>query len=442
MRCVRILSRIAAPLSWILARILFTSFGSYGDLYPYIAIGIQLQKLCHRVTLATSAGYREKVESEGLGFVPVRPNVSLEDREMKRLFFDRRRGSERVIRAIAELVRESYEDTLNAASDADVIVTHPIALAAVAVAEKRRLPWISSVLAPISFLSAYDPPAPPLAPWIISLRHFGPGVMRIIWNLAKRSSRNWIRPVIELRQELGLPTGSNPIFEGSHAPGLVLALFSSILAAPQPDWPKQTLIAGFPFYDGPEKVLPVELEAFLQSGPPPVVFTLGSSAVGAAGNFYSESLKAVNRLRVRAVFLTGSHTQTLEESISSDVFVWPAAPHALLFARASAIVHQGGVGTTAQAMRSGRPMLVVPFAHDQFDNAERVRRLGMAKVVPRSRYRASTAAAKLKSLLENASYRQAALDVSNIVQAECGSAVAAQAIDEYARRPRYNCLEL
>jgi UDP:flavonoid glycosyltransferase YjiC (YdhE family) len=418
-----------------LARVLFTTFGSYGDLYPYIAIGIELQKLGHQVTLATSAGYREKVESEGLGFVPVRPNVSLEDRDMMRLFFDQRRGTERVIRAIAEVVRESYEDILDAASDADVVVTHPIALAAVAVAEKRSLPWISSVLSPISFLSAHDPPVPPLAPWITGLRRFPPGFVRAIWNFGKRSSRSWVRPVIELRQELGLATGPNPLFEGSHAPGLVLALFSSILAAPQPDWPKQTRITGFPFYDGPEKVLPVELQAFLQSGPPPVVFTLGSSAVGAAGSFYSESLKAVNRLRVRAVLLTGPHTQTLEESISSDVFVWPAAPHAQLFARASAIVHQGGVGTTAQAMRSGRPMLVVPFAHDQFDNAERVRRLGVAKVVPRSKYSARTAAAKVKSLLENPSYRQAALNASNIVQAEHGSAVAARAIDEYARRP-------
>lgn len=165
-----------------------------------------------------------------------------------------------------------------------------------------------------------------------------------------------------------------------------------------------------------------------------MVFTLGSSAVGAAGSFYSENLKAVKRLRVRAVFLTGSHPQGLEESVSSNVFVWPAAPHAQLFPRASAIVHQGGVGTTAQAMRAGHPMLVVTFAHDQFDNAERVRRLGVARVVPRSRYCARTTEAMLKILLENQSYRHAAINVSNIVRAEHGSAVAAQAIHEFAGR--------
>src|SRR5271170_2126679 len=99
----------------MLARILFATFGSYGDLYPYIAIGIELQKLGHRVILATSAGYREKVESERLGFVPVRPDISLEDREMLRFFFDQRRGTERVMRAMGEVIRASYEDISNAA---------------------------------------------------------------------------------------------------------------------------------------------------------------------------------------------------------------------------------------------------------------------------------------------------------------------------------------
>jgi UDP:flavonoid glycosyltransferase YjiC (YdhE family) len=166
----------------MLPRILFATFGSYGDLYPYIAIGIELQKLGHRVVLATSAGYREKVESERLGFVPVRPDVSLEDREMLRFFFDQRRGTERVMRAMGEVIRASYEDIFNAASDADVIVTHPIAMAAVAVAEKRRLPWISSVLAPISFLFAYDPPIPAAAPWLTGVRQFGPSFMGAVWS--------------------------------------------------------------------------------------------------------------------------------------------------------------------------------------------------------------------------------------------------------------------
>src|SRR4051794_26898392 len=119
-------------------------FGSYGDLYPYIAIGSELRNRGHRVTLATSANYGAKVEAEGLEFAPVRPDLSLDDGAMLRFLFDQRRGSQRVLTAIASLVRESYQDTLPIAEKADVIITHVITFGAVVVAQKLRLPWISS----------------------------------------------------------------------------------------------------------------------------------------------------------------------------------------------------------------------------------------------------------------------------------------------------------
>lgn len=144
-----------------MARILFTTFGSYGDVHPYMAVGLELRARGHQVTIATSPIYGAKVEAEGLSFHPVRPDVTLNDEEKLGYVFDRRRGSERVLRYMAETTRESYEDTLPAAERADVIVTHVITFGAILVAQKLRMPWISSVLAPVSFLSAYDPPFPP-----------------------------------------------------------------------------------------------------------------------------------------------------------------------------------------------------------------------------------------------------------------------------------------
>ena len=188
-----------------MARILFTTFGSYGDLYPYIAVAIALRALGHQPTIATSAVYRDKVESEGIRFAPVRPDVSLDNREMMQHLFDQRRGSERVIRALASVVRETYADTLEEARQTDAIVTHPTTMAAVLIAQQLRLPWISTVLAPISFLSAYDPPVPAPFPAFAKLRMFGPAVMRAGWNLGKRASMEWVRPVLELRREIGLP---------------------------------------------------------------------------------------------------------------------------------------------------------------------------------------------------------------------------------------------
>jgi UDP:flavonoid glycosyltransferase YjiC (YdhE family) len=422
------------------ARILFTTFGSYGDLYPYISVAKALSGIGHQPTIATSAVYREKVESEGIRFAPVRPDVSLDNREMMEHLFDQRHGSERVIRAFADVVRDTYADTLEEARQTDAIVTHPTTMASVLIAQQLRLPWISTVLAPISFLSAYDPPVPAPFPAFTKLRIFGPGVMRTGWNLAKRVSMDWVRPVTELRREIGLaPSSDHPIFEGANSPDLVLALFSHIMADPQPDWPKHTVLTGFPFYDGPTQRLPAPIGEFLAKGPPPVVFTLGSSAVGAAGAFYSDSLEAVQRLQARAIFLTGSHPQGLPKFLPSNVLAWPYAPHAQVFEDASAIVHQGGIGTTAQALRSAHPMLIVPFAHDQFDNAERVRKLGAATVVPRSKYNARSAGNALRPLLQESSYAEAAGAAAAHIDAENGAETAAFAIDKYVGRNRSRC---
>jgi UDP:flavonoid glycosyltransferase YjiC (YdhE family) len=212
----------------------------------------------------------------------------------------------------------------------------------------------------------------------------------------------------------------------------VLALFAACLAKAQPDWPPQTIVTGFPFYDRHHKQdgMPAELARFLQDGPAPLVFSLGTSAVGAAGDFYTVSLAAARRLGMRAVFQTGQHPQGLP----ADAMAVEYAPHSGLFPRAAAIVHHGGIGTTAQAMRSGRPMLVVPFAHDQFDNGERAKRLGIAEVLYRSRYRATSAERLLRLLVEDSGYAQAGAAVAEQVRAEDGVKAAADAIIHAAAR--------
>jgi UDP:flavonoid glycosyltransferase YjiC (YdhE family) len=418
-------------------KILFTTFGSFGDLHPYLAVGRELCRLGHSAAIGTSATYREKIQAQGLGFEPIRPDLSLGDADTIRYFFDQARGTERVIRAMASIIRETYEDTDAAAQRHDAIVTHPLSFAAVMIAEKRKMPWISSVLAPGSFLSAYDPPIPAPYPWLVKVRALGPGAMRALWRALLPISLRWMQPILELRRDLGLPWRGNPLFDAAHSPELVLALFSRVFAQPQPDWPKHTVVTGFPFHDAPsdpEAELAPELTLFLSAGSPPVVFTLGSSAVAAAGDFYMASLNAVERVGARALFLTGPHPQGLPERLPSNVLAWPYAPHEQIFPRSAAIVHQGGIGTTGQALRSGRPMLVVPFAHDQFDNADHARRLGAAKVIARRKYSGRTAAGALRSLLSESSYRKSAEKVGEAIQMENGAGAAAAEIDRLLSR--------
>lgn len=407
---------------------LFTTFGSYGDLFPYLAVGTELRARGQHVTIATSPSYRSKVEGAGLAFHPVRPDVSLDNSELLAYIFDSRRGSERVLRLVASVARESYEDTLDAARQADVIVTHPITFGAVLAARKLQMPWASTVLAPISFLSAWDPPVLAPAPWLTKRWPFGRTLLKAVFALGRRSALPWIAPVLRLYHDEGVDPAGNPVFEGSHSPRLVLALYSKLLGEAQPDWPANTVQTGFPFYsEGSVQPLDAELERFLDAGAP-IVFTLGSSAVGAAGSFYRESLRAVERLGARALLLTGSHSHGLPEKMPETILVRAYAPHSLVFPRASAIVHQGGVGTTAQAMCAGRPELIVPFAHDQFDNAERVKRLGAGEVLYRSRYTASTVERQLRRLTGERSWSEAALGVARVVKAEKGAAAAADAL--------------
>lgn len=412
-------------------RVLFATFGSYGDLFPYLAIGKELQLRGHPVTIATSPSFESKVQQAGLRFHPVRPDVSLDNSELLAYIFDARRGSERVIRLVASVVRESFDDTLPAAQRNDVIVTHPITFGAVLVARKLRMPWASTILAPISFLSVYDPPVLAPAPWLTKYWPFGRPLLQALFAFGRRSALPWARPVTELCKELGLDCTANPVFEGSHSPSLVLALYSRLLGESQPDWPPNTVQTGFPFYnEAGSQSLDPQVAAFLENGPAPVVVTLGSSAVGAAGPMYRHTLEAVERLGVRALFLTGSHSHDLPEVMPPGTLEWPYAPHGLVFPRASAIIHQGGIGTTAQAMRAGRPMLIVPFAHDQFDNAERVRRLGAAHALARTDFTTARAEKHLERLLADASYADAASRVRSRLEEENGVVAAADAIEK------------
>lgn len=420
-----------------MARIVINHWGSYGDVYPYVGIGKALQARGHHVTLALPRYYIPMVEKEGLSGRAVGPDIDPTDRDRIAGVMDPVKGSERIIREwLMPVLRQTYEELREAARDADLLVSHPVAFAAPVLAAHRQMPWVSTVLAPMSFFSATDMPVLPPAPRLIHLRRLGPWFGRTMMRLARHATRDWSTAVYTLREQLGLPRGGDPIFEGQYSPMLNLALFSRVVAAPQPDWPANVIETGFVFYNGPDPLSP-ELEAFLASGSPPVVFTLGTSAVGAAGTFYEESAAAAAKLGVRAVLLTGGHAENVpRRTASRDILLVDRAPHQLLFPRAAAIVHQCGAGTTAQALRSGRPAIAVPYAHDQPDYAFRVTSLGVARTIFPGAYRASRVARELSHLIGDAGYATRAAAIAETVRAEGGAEAAAAAIERLANASR------
>jgi rhamnosyltransferase subunit B len=413
------------------SRILLTTTGSLGDLHPFLAIGLGLQARGHTVTIATSSLYRTKVERTGFRFAPMGPHFESFSPELMREVMHARKGPERLIRRILYgCTPAAYAEVMDALRGADAIVTHPITFASQIAAEKSGLPWISTVTAPIAFFSKYDPPVMAPMPFLAKLRRFGPGVNGFLQRLVRAKTGSWKKPIAGFRATLGLPPGRDPIFEGQHSPQRVLAMFSRLMAEPQPDWPPETRVIGFPFYDQAEhgQQLYPELDRFLDAGPPPVVFTLGSAAVLAAGNFYRDSVAAVRRLGCRAVFLAGANS--VDGPLPPGTAVFAYAPYSKILPRAACVVHQGGIGTCGQTLAAGRPMLVTPFAFDQPDNAARLQRLGVARTIRRSRYNATSAAAELEHLLGDERYAKRAAEVGRLVAEEDAVLVACDAVDE------------
>jgi UDP:flavonoid glycosyltransferase YjiC (YdhE family) len=424
-------------------RIVLSTFGSFGDIHPYVAIALELKRRGHRPVMATSAAYAEKTDALGLELHPVRPDLPSYDRpeEIRALvadLMDEKKGTERVFNLVLPHLREIYEDLLAATRDADLLVTHPLPFVGPIVAQKTGIRWISSVLAPVSLFSAYDPPVLPQAPALYGLMRLSPLLVRLMLRLGESQFRRLTEPVYSLRRELGLPRGGNPILEGQHSPTMVLALFSKVLARPQADWPPNTRVTGFPFYDrrdraGDTPSTAPELLDFLDAGEPPLVFTLGSSAVYAAGDFYRDSVEAARTLGQRALLLLGEERNRPAGSLPAGVAAFEYAPYSEVLPRAAAVIHQGGIGTTGQALRAGVPSLVVPFGHDQFDNGARVARLGCGRTLARRRYNAASAVRHLRALLEDASYSERAAEVGQTVRAEDGAKSAADRIEEVLR---------
>jgi UDP:flavonoid glycosyltransferase YjiC (YdhE family) len=423
-------------------RIVLTTFGTLGDVHPLIAVALEMRRRGHTPVLAVPEIFRPKIEPLGLKFAQVGPTLNPDDPRQVAELMDIHKGTERTLRDVLfPAIRRSYDELLAAVEDgggADLMLAGELTYQAPVVAEVTGVRWASYVLAPLSFFSAHDAPVLPPYPRLARLQSAVPASGHVVTRFARWVTRRWAEPVYRLRKELGLDRGPNVLFDAKHASSLVLAMFSPLLGEPQPDWPPNTEITGFVFYDGDagKQELPAEVEQFLQAGEPPVVFTLGSAAVLDAGNFYEESAQAALLAGVRAVLLVGTDARNVPQTQSANLCVARYAPYSKLFPRASLIVHQGGVGTTAQAMQAGRPMLVMPYSHDQPDNARRMRRLGVAGVIRRPDYTAERAARRIRRILRHARFAARAAEVGEQLRRENGLAHACDALETLARQPR------
>ncbi len=413
-----------------MSRFVFTTFGSLGDLHPCIAIAQALTQSGHQAVVATSEDYRAFVESAGVLFAPVRPNMTeMGDYEsLVKKVFDLYRGPEFLIRhMVMPHLRASFDDLMQASAGSDLLISHPLTVTLPLVAQRRGLPWVATVLSPLSFMSIYDPPLIAAMPW---LHRFGPGLHRFAFGLFRLIVRSWEWPLRRLRKELGMsPSNQVAIMEGQFSPLRNLALFDPQLASPQPDWPAHVQVCGAPIYDGDaeDPSAMEELEAFLAAGDAPIVFALGSSAIWMGENFWPYATEAAQRLGRRAILLTGPN---LPDNLPEGVKAFAYLPYSKVFPRAAVIVHHAGIGTLAQAMRAGRPQLIVPVALDQPDNAQHAAALGIARTIPFRKVTADRLVEELEPLLTQMVYVEKARAIAGDLATVNGAQRAADALIE------------
>jgi rhamnosyltransferase subunit B len=413
--------------------IVITVMGSLGDLHPMLALGSALKDQGYRVTVASALVYQDRVERAELTFYPLRPELDITDEAKYREVFNRFDGAERLIRRyVLPTVPETLADLKPLLETADFLINATLIFPGPLLARKFHIPWASVTLQPFGYFSVDDPTVLPFASWLDQFRNIGPGLWKFMNVAMHWGSAGWFKNFHQLRKSLCVSYYGHPLFEGQFSSNLNFAFFSPHFAQPQVDWPPHTIATGFPFMDELSTDihhLPKPIQEFLLAGEPPIIFTLGSSAVRIADDFYNSAVRAIKRLgnRHRALFLIGNNTIT--ESLTNQMIAWDYLPYGQIFGHGSVIVHQGGIGTTAQGLRAGKPMLIIPYGFDQPDNAARAERLGVSQTLSKNKLNDQTLSKALDKLLTDPTYKAVATEFSEKIRSENCFEIVCQYID-------------
>lgn len=381
---------------------LLTPVGSAGDVFPFVGVGHELRSRGHDVSLLAGEPFRGTVEEAGLEF-----RSTWTTDEFRRLteqpgLWHPRRGLALVLGAVAERLRSTYAAVTELCRPGQtVLVGHTLALATRTFAEKHRAPAATLHLAPALIRSLDRMPALPPGRDLSRLPR--PLKRALFWAVDRFLVDRHIVPELNRwRAELHLPPVTRPFDSWIHAPHLTVGLFPEWFAAPQADWPPQVRLTSFPLFDhASDSPLDPELERFLAGGTPPVVVTPGSAnRQGSA--FFRAAIEAVTSLGLRGIVLTRYRDQ-LPPTLPDSVLHVDWTPLSRLLPRSCAVMHHGGIGTSAQGLAAGIPQLVMPMGFDQPDNAVRLRRLSVADLVRPSRFTAGNVASSLARLLASSS---------------------------------------
>ena len=349
---------------------ILSSLGTDGDVLPVIGLGVALRARGHRVTLVAAGQYAELAGERWLEF---RELVSAEEMRgffgnpdvwhpLKTAQYASNWGT-RFIQRQYELLREVSAD------EASVLITNPAVFAAGMVHEKMGRPLVTVVLQPWMIPSASAPPTMPipgLPLWAPKLIH------SMFFHVANLAAAVLFGPKLNrVRRAAGLKPMRN-ILRNWFSRQLVIGMFPDWYGPPQSDWPANVRLTGFPLFDGMvSRTPPSGLHEFLTKRKPTVAFTFGSGMMHGP-QLFEAATRVCERLNVQGLFIN----RFQHPSPPGFMFHASFIPFREVFPRCAAIVHHGGIGTTAEALAAGKPQLILPLGFDQLDNGVRVQRLG------------------------------------------------------------------
>jgi len=412
--------------------VLLLTVGSHGDVHPFMDIAAALQRAGHTATLATNPHYQPQIEGSGLAFAALGAPMDIRDVIREQPVMDSLRGPLTVMRTlllpeVPALVRRMRE--LIRELKPDVVVHHPILFGA---------PWACELEGGVRTVSVSPSPLlwgnPNDALVMQPLRSANPSRFGVRVDLAVGGFvLRWaLDPALNrMRRELGLPPLRGHLSRGATQADLNLGIWSPLLRGPLEGDPRNACITGFTWHDRDhtQETPDAELQAFLNAGEPPIVFALGSTGVHAPGAFFEHAVQASQRLGARALLVVGRQQPAPRNMPADARFKAVAyAPFSTVFPRASVVVHHGGAGTTAQALRSGRPALVTPMAHDQFDNAARVQRVQAGHMLRFKQVTTGRMVEALQRLRTDQTYQHGAERMAAGLANEDGARVAASRI--------------
>ena len=360
-------------------KFLITALGSYGDVHPMVGLGATLIARGHQAAIITNPHFQKMVESMGVEFLPFGTAENYHELAHHPDLFNPMKGPPLILQLMATTLGELYAlIDANVTPGKTVLVAHCLDFASRNHHELHGTAMASVHFAPVGLRSFHESPQmfrmlmqPWLPQWVRRFQY---------WLADKFIDLLLAGKINALRKELGLPPVRRVMHEWYFSPQMVIGMFPAWFGPPQPDWPPNTRVTGFPLWDEAVNVqLPATITEFLAAGSEPLVFAPGSANTD-AGWFFAAAVEACQKLGRRGILLS-RYRDHIPKSLPTGVMHCEFVPFSQLLPHAATLVHHGGIGTCAQGLAAGVPQIVMPMAYDQLDNASRLKRLGVADIL-------------------------------------------------------------